>query len=296
MLALVTGRGGLPAAVVAALPKRPLICALEGQRPDELTPDIVFRIEHLGTLFAMLKSASVTDVCLCGAIDRPKLDLSAVDAVTTDLLPILAAAVSAGEGGALRYVIQLFEDAGFVVRAAHELAPNLLPTTGVLTATQMANSSAADVALALQVLQAQGEADLGQACVVQNGRVLAREGARGTDVMLDALIAGKNEDRNDDPDMFSGMMDMAGDMLGGAADWLSGDGAQRKGRAGFLFKAPRPGQDLRADLPTIGPITVQKVIAAGLEGIVIEAGGVLVLEQPRVIAELDAAGLFLWVR
>jgi len=85
---------------------------------------------------------------------------------------------------------------------------------------------------------------------------------------------------------------MAGDALGTAADWLSGDHP----RAGLLFKAPKPDQDLRIDLPTIGPTTVQGAIDAGLGGIVIAAGGVIVLDQSRVIDMMDDAGMFLWVR
>lgn len=296
MLALVSGRGGLPAAVVAALPQRPLICALDGQGPEGLTPDIVFRTEHLGTFLATLNAAGVTEVCFCGAIERPRLDLGAVDQATSALLPDIAAAVADGESGALAKVMSIFEKAGFLVRAAHALAPSLIPPTGVLTRNRTVDRAAADIALALEVLEAQGQTDQGQACVIRKGVVVAREGARGTDAMLDDLIARQSLRSGDEPDMFWGMMDMAGDVLGGAAEWLSGEGGAQTGRAGFLFKAPRPGQDLRIDLPTIGPVTAQKAIASGLEGIVIAAAGVIVLEQPRVIAELDAAGLFLWVR
>jgi len=67
-------------------------------------------------------------------------------------------------------------------------------------------------------------------------------------------------------------------------------------RGGILFKAPKPGQDRRADLPVIGPDTARNVVAAKLSGIVIEDGGVMVLDLPQVRRILDAAGAFLWVR
>lgn len=294
MLALIAGRGGLPAAVADATSTRLLVCALEGQPPERLTPDITFRIEHLGTLLSTLKASAVTEVCFCGSIDRPMLDLSKVDTATAPLLPVLAGAVAAGEDKALRAVIGLFEDAGFVVRAAHDLAPHLIPPSGVLTKTRVPEYAHTDIALAEQVLEASGAADLGQSCVIENGIVRAREDARGTDTMLDGL---KSEPASAEPSgPLTGLMDMTGDLLDGAVDWLSGDGSPRRGRAGMLYKAPKPGQDLRVDLPTIGPVTAEKAIAAGLEGIVIACGGVIVLEQALVLEKLNAAGLYLWVR
>jgi UDP-2,3-diacylglucosamine hydrolase len=49
MLALICGTGHLPAAVAAAQPSPPLVCVLEGFAPADLTADITFRLEHLGT-------------------------------------------------------------------------------------------------------------------------------------------------------------------------------------------------------------------------------------------------------
>jgi DUF1009 family protein len=63
-----------------------------------------------------------------------------------------------------------------------------------------------------------------------------------------------------------------------------------------LFKGPKPGQDRRMDLPAIGPSTVVRASEAGLAGIVVEAGGVLMLERPATLAAADAAGLFIWGR
>jgi hypothetical protein len=301
MLALITGRGGLPGAVAQAQAVRPLVYALAGHLPDGLTPDRTFRIEHLGSMIAALKAAGVTDLCLCGAVDRPRIDPAQIDAATLPLVPVVAAAVASGEDSALRAIIGLFEQAGFTMRAAQDLAPHLIPPAGVLGLAPVPAGAEADVAVALRVLAAQGAADLGQACVIQNGTVRAREDARGTDAMLDGLGPNGLKPSNAPPlmgggDPFSDLMDVAGDMLGGAADWLSGDGNQTAGRRGLLFKGPKPGQDMRVDMPTIGPHTAQRAVAAGLQGIVIAQGGVIVLDLPRVLDILNPAGLFLWVR
>lgn len=266
MLALIAGRGALPAAVAAAQPQRPLVCALEGYVQEGLRADMEFRLETIGTLIARLRDRGVRDVCFCGAIDRPRIDPGRIDALTAPLVPIVTAAVAAGEDGALRAIMGLFEAEGMRAHAAHELAPHLVLGPGCPTRARAPASAAADVDVALDILAAQGAADMGQACVVRDGQVLAREDTRGTDFML-ASLSGR---------------------LGRLQD--------AQPRAGLLFKAPKPDQDVRVDLPTIGPTTAQGAVDAGLAGVVIAAGGVIVLDQPRVLGILDRAGMYLWAR
>lgn len=290
ILALIVGRGALPGAVAGAQVETPLVCALEGHDPDQLAVDIRFRIEHLGSVLDQLRARGVAEVCFCGAITRPEIDPTQIDAATAPMVPVLAAAVAGGEDSALRAVVGLFEKSGFAVRAAHDLAPDLLPSPGVHSVLQPGADVAESLPVAQAVSGAQGAADLGQACVVRGGRVIAREDARGTDAILSDLAG--TTDLGDDP--FGAMLDLAGEALDSAAEWLSGPNAPKR-EGGFLFKAPKPGQDLRVDLPTIGPDTVRHAARAGLDGIVIQAGGVMVLKPAEVRRTLDQAGMFLWV-
>ena len=292
MLALICGAGDLPAAAAAALPRPPLVCALRGFDPAGLEPDIRFRIETLGSLLDMLKARGVTQVCLCGHIRRPEVDLAALDDATLPLVPRLRDALTMGDDGALRVVLALFHEAGFDVLAAHEAAPDLLLSAGSPTVTQPGEAVARDVALGDQALAEMGAADQGQACVIRDGRVLAMEGPEGTDALLAGLSAPQSAPQQAS-DPFNWIVDSVDNALGQAADWLTNAPATKDG---FLFKAPKPGQDRRADLPVIGPQTVRSVAAAGLAGIVIEAGGVMVLHRAQTLAALDAAGLFLWSR
>lgn len=297
MLALFAGRGDLPATVVAALDQPALICALEGNAPTGLTPEITFRLETLGSFLLELGNRGVTEMCFCGGIDRPQLDPSKLDAETAPLVPLMMDALGKGDDGALRVVIDLFEQTGFTVRGAHELVPSLLMQAGVPTRKQPRRSHKDDARFAVTVLEDMGRADLGQACVVRKEMIVAREDDAGTDAMLTTLIP-SDQDRpggNLLDWLFSGGhgLEPAG------ADWLhktSADAFEASGAGGILFKAPKPGQDRRADLPTIGPQTALNVVEAGIDGIVIEAGGVIVLEPERVVQILDAADLFLWVR
>lgn len=258
MLALIAGQGGLPGAVVDAVAERPLIAALAGFEPESARADETFRIEHLGSFLSGLTARGVTDVCFAGAVRRPPIDQSQIDAETLPLVPRLAAAMGQGDDAVLRAVVSIFEDAGLRVRGVHEIAPTLLPKAGVLCGT-LPDTAVGDIARARDIHAALGALDVGQALVVHNGQALAMEGLFGTDWMLQSLAAR--------PD----------------------------GRGGVLYKAPKPGQDHRVDLPTIGPGTVSGAAAAGLDGIVIAAGGVLVLDLEDTLAAAKKSDLFLVV-
>jgi DUF1009 family protein len=260
MLAVIAGRGGLPARVAGSMPARPLICVLEGFAPDGLKADIVFRLEKLGSLLDTLAARGVTEVCFCGGIDRPVLDPKAIDAATAPLVPIIAAAIQAGDDGALRAIMGIFEARGMRVRAAHDLAPDILAPAGVLSATAPDDKVRLDVERGLAVLQALAPLDVGQACVVGQGQVWAIETVSGTDHMLASL-----------PDEV------------------------RAARAS-LIKGPKPGQDLRADLPTVGPATIDALHAAGLAALVVDAGKVILLEPEETLRRADAAGIVVWSR
>lgn len=299
MLALITGDGALPSVVAAQQTSDPLVCALEGHQPDGLEVEIWFRLETIGTLLHTLVARGVTEVCFCGAIQRPGFNPMRLDTRTMPLVPTLAKAVKDGEDAALRAILDLFEKRGMTARGAHTLAPDLLPEPGVLTSTEVPAGLEAQMLAAEAVSVEQGRADQGQSCVIRDGQVIAREDARGTDAMLRGLLERPTRPMpptDDDP--FGAAMDFVGDMLDDAADWLSGPVAEARAKpaGGVFFKAPKPGQDRRIDLPTIGPATARAVIDARLDGMVIAADGVMVLDRAGVVRLLDEAGLFLWVR
>ena len=260
MLALIAGTGALPGEVVGNLATKPLICSMAGNDPTSVDVDLNFRLEHLGSFLIKLTDRGITEICMAGAVGRPKIDPSAIDAATFPLVPVLQAALGAGDDGALRAVIQIFETSGFTVRAAQDVAPGLLMQAGVPTQVQPGELDKADALRGAEVVIAMSNADVGQSCAIRTRQAIAVENSFGTDWMLKAL-----QNRPD-------------------------------GQGGLLFKAPKPAQDRRVDLPTIGPATVEMAADAGLSGIVLEAGGVIVLAQEEVIATADRLGLFLWLR
>jgi len=187
VLAIFAGTGVLPRLVHAARPDA-VVCELAGQ-PSALTgPGVqTWRVETLGTFLADLHARGVTEVCLAGGIRRPGLDPAAVDAATRPILVRLMGALVSGDDAALRAVMGVLEEAGFIVRAAQDIRPDLLPSPGVPTRAQPGTGVAADVDRGLAVIAAMGTADIGQACVVRAGQVVAIEATPGTDWMLASL-------------------------------------------------------------------------------------------------------------
>lgn len=223
--------------------------------PVELATDIDARFEQLGTLFDTLRHEGVTEVCLAGAMSRPPLDPVAFDPFTASKMPLLLAAMGQGDDALLRAVIGVIEEAGFTVIAAHQVRPDLVVPAGVLAGEVMA---ATDTARARAVLDALGPLDVGQGVVVAKGQVIGVETLQGTDAML-AFV-----------------------------------GQTAPGSGGVLVKRPKPGQDLRVDMPAIGPDTIRAAASAGLTGIEIAADAVLLLDRDAILAACAETGLSLW--
>jgi UDP-2,3-diacylglucosamine hydrolase len=262
--AIIAGRGALPAALVAALQERPFVAALEGFNPAGLVPDLAFRVERLVPFLRRLEDEGVARVCFAGAVERPRLDPALFDPDTATMVPRLLQAMAQGDDATLREVLAIFEEAGFALAGVPEIAPDLVPGAGVL-AGQVTDRDQADAKRAAAIVAALGAVDVGQGAVVQQGLCLGVEALPGTDAMLAGVAA-------------------------------LPPALRPAGARGLFYKAPKPGQDRRIDLPALGPETVRRAAESGLGGIAFEAGGVICLNVSEMVAEATARGLFLWAR
>ncbi|WP_256371614.1 LpxI family protein [Tabrizicola sp. YIM 78059] len=263
--ALIAGRGRLPAALAQAMAEPPFVAAPEGFVPAGLAVDLTFRLERLVPFLRALADAGVSRVVLAGAVQRPRLDPALLDPATAELLPRLMQAMQAGDDATLRAVLEIFDEFGFAVAGVEEVAPTLLPGPGVLAGTVTPRDEA-DAARAAEIVAALGAVDVGQGAVVAQGLCLAVEALPGTDAML-AEVARIGALRPD----------------------------PARGR-GVFYKAAKPGQDRRIDLPTIGPDTLRAVAAAGLGGVAFQAGSVICLDHAEMRLLAGELGLFLWAR
>lgn len=260
--ALIAGEGSLAPTIAAAL-DRPLVYALDHLHPQvEAKP---FRLERLVPFLDELAEQGVTRAVFAGAIRRPRIEPDLFDPRTMAIVPRILMGMQSGDDAALRAVLDVFEEAGIAIASVDQILPGLVPGAGVL-AGEPTPRDQKDAARAAEIVQGLGALDIGQGAVVAQGLCLAVEALPGTQAMLDfvRLHAGLKPDP--------------------------------KGPRGVLYKAPKPGQDRRIDLPTIGPDTVRQAAEAGLGGIAWQAGSVILLDREDAIARAEQAGLFLWSR
>ncbi len=262
-LGIIAGGGALPGLVVEACRAagRPyVLLALAGQADPAAAgfePDARVRLGASEQLLDTLRREAVGTVVLAGHVRRPSLAELRPDARALRVLA-RAARLALGDDGLLRAIVHELEREGFRVVGADSLVDELRAPPGVWSAREPGEQDGIDIARGLEVVRALGGVDVGQAAVVQGGHVLAVEAAEGTSRMV--RRAGRH---------------------------------RRAGGGGVLVKAAKPGQERRVDRPTIGPDTVEAVAAAGLAGIAVEAGAVLVLRRRDAIRRADGHGLFL---
>ena len=263
-LGVIAGGGPLPGRVAAAARasgRRVFIIGLDGSADPSVIaayPHEFARIGAAGRILELLRSHRCAELVLIGPVRRPSLLDLRPDADGARILARLGRAAFGGDDGLLSALIRVLSEEGFRVSGAHEILSEALAPAGLLGRHAPDAAAMADLARGVSVVRAMGAVDVGQGCVVQQGIVLAVEAAEGTDAML-----------------------------GRCAELA------RNGPGGVLVKMVKPGQDRRADLPTIGVETVRAARSAGLRGIGFEAGGTLLADRAALIAEADATGLFL---
>ena len=268
-LALICGGGTLPLAVaelVKARGRQVVLFALRGAAEGtavERFPHHWIYIGQIGRFLRLARAAGCRDVIFIGTLVRPSIWQVHPDLKGLSTLPRVLKAFRGGDDHLLSNMGRLLEDEGLRLLGAHEVAPEILVPQGTLGRVQPNEHDRADIALGLDYLHATGTFDVGQAVVVAGKHVLAVEAAEGTDLML-ARVAE-----------------------------LRANGRVRAARGmGVLVKAPKPNQDRRFDLPSIGPKTIEGVARAGLAGIAVVAGETIVAEPAEMIAAADRGKAF----
>jgi DUF1009 family protein len=263
-LGILAGGGVLPARLIEhcrATGRPHYVVALEGHCDAATVRDAAhgwFRIGAAGAILSALHREGVGDLVMIGRIHRPRIRDLRLDAKGWLILGRIWRRFFAGDDGLLRAVAAVLEGEGFHVRGIHEVMDSVLAPTGVFGRVQPDDDAMRDIAEGIRTARDLGRRDVGQAVVVQEGRLIAQESAKGTD-----------------------------ELLARSAGLLAGPG-------GVLVKMRKPQQDRRIDLPAIGPDTVRSAAAIGLSGIAIEAQHALVLDLPEVVRLADGAGLFLF--
>ncbi len=221
-------------------------------------PHEFVRVGAAGKILSLLRQHGCRDLVLVGPVRRPSMLDLRPDAEGLRIMSRIGRAAFSGDDGLLAAVVRVLADEGFRVLGAHDVIAEALGSEGQLGAVAPDDTALADIARGRAVVRALGSVDVGQACIVQQGIVLAVEAIEGTDAMLARAAA-----------------------------------LARPGPGGVLVKLVKPGQERRADLPTIGPRTVENAADAGLRGIAYEAGGTMLTDSAACIAAADRRGVFL---
>ncbi len=265
VLGLIAGSGPLPFEVARAAAEHGLgvaIAAIERSADSGLEalargPFDWFAPGELGRIINFFKAAGCDQVILAGAVSRRELmkDPAALKP-DTRALALLSRLVDKGDDALLRAVAGEIESAGLAVVDSTLYLGERLTAPGLIAGGPLEARVEADLALGLRVARGVGAYDVGQCVVVKDGAVLAVEALEGTDAALER----------------------------GAA--LSEPGA-------VLVKVAKPGQDLRFDVPAIGPETAARAVECGLAAIGLEAGRTLVLEREATVRALERGGVAL---
>ncbi|WP_421592459.1 LpxI family protein [Shinella sp. M27] len=268
-LAIIAGGGLLPRYVADAARARgenPYILALSNESAENWSDfdHEAISIGNYAGIGAAFRAKGIGRAVLSGFVRRrPEWrDIHAPWKALLAIPSVVRTLMNGGDDTVLKMVIRLIESEGVRVVGAHEIVPDLLGTEGPLGTLTPDAAAEGDIAAASAAALALGRLDVGQGAVAVGGRVVALEGAEGTDGMLERVAQ------------------------------LRAEGRISQRRKGVLVKLCKPGQDLRADLPSIGLETLRRARAAGLAGIAVEAGRSLVLERAAMVAEADAQGLF----
>ncbi|OEJ68005.1 LpxI family protein [Magnetovibrio blakemorei] len=262
-LGILAGGGDLPRLLIQACQKNGrevFVIAFKDQCDAQTVAGVDHawvRLGAAGKSIQALKDAQVIDLVMAGRIHRPSMTALMPDARAVRILA--GGVMNKGDDGVLRTIVSALErEEGFHMVGAHEVLPELLSPEGVMGQVSPSENDQVDIDVAVHAALALGGADKGQAAVAKAGQVVALEDQDGTDAMLKRIAQANGFDQG-----------------------------------GVLAKMTKPGQERRADLPTIGLGTVEYASAAGLKGIVVEAGGSIIVGREAVIKAADDKGLFL---
>ena len=236
--------------------------AIEGQADPEVigdSPQTWLRLGAAQKALEVARKEKLDEIVMVGPVRRPSIVALRPDALAARVLAKAGASSVMGDDGLLKAIIRQIEDFGFKVIGPHELLQDGVNSEGTLGRCEPDDIALQDIRRGCSILTALGPTDVGQSIVIQDNIVIAIEAVEGTDAMIQR----------------SGPL-------------------HREGPGGVLVKLPKPGQEKRADLPTIGPQTVENADKAGIRGIAVHVSDTLFVDREQTIALADLLGLFIF--
>jgi len=247
---LIAGNGRFPlllAREARAHGVRVIAVAHRGETDDAIEREVDevtwVRVGQLGKTLRTLRRAGVRRAVMAGGIDKVR----SLTQIRPDLrgMLFLRRTLSSGDRGddrLLRALADEIEGDGIAVVSSTVFLQHLVAPAGGIAGPRPSAQALADVRTGCRVLAALGDVDVGQSVVVERGVVLAVEAVEGTDEAIRR--------------------------------------ACRLGRGGaVVVKVAKRSQDMRFDVPAVGPVTVATMVAAGAGVLAVEAGRTLLIDR-----------------
>ena len=244
-VAIIAGSGNLPGLVYEQL-SDPYVVGFEGMECSLSNHAVFHNFNQLGKFFDDLNNRGIRSVVMVGGMKRPLLDETKFDEYLKVRSHSFFSALQQGDDALLKYIISLFLENNITPIGANEVVRNLTLKPGFYVGAQD-NINLNDVKRADQILEKTSCLDIGQSVVVEAGQVLGIETVQGTKKMLEYV--------RDTSSLL------------------------RRVGGGVLVKREKINQDLRVDMPTIGPETIRQVHEAKLESVIISPNTVIVIKQ-----------------
>lgn len=264
ILGIISGSGNLPAQIIEACRnnnRQFFVLAFEKNCiPANIgdAPSVVVRIGAVGEALKYLRTAGVQEIIMAGGIRRPSLSSLYPDAAGAVLLKKLGKSFFGGDDAILKTIVSFFEEENFTVVGVDSILTNILADEGVLGKFSPDKQAWSDITIGMKAAKELGRLDIGQGVIVENGIILGKESAEGTD----AMIATCKKLR------------------------------KGKGISGVLVKAKKPQQEEKVDLPSIGVQTIENLHKVGFSGVAVEAYSSLLIDKIELIKKADEYGIF----
>ncbi len=246
-LGLIAGNGTFPLLFAREARRRGLeivAVAHRGETSEELEHEVAaltwVRVGQLGKMISVFRRAGIKRAVMAGGINKVR-SLSALRPDFRGML-FLRRVAGMGDDSVLKSLAAEFEGRGIDIVPSTLFLERILASPGLIAGPAPEASACDDIKLGMRVLAALGPLDVGQSVVLERGLVLAVEAIEGTDAAIRR----------------------AGELGRGGAT---------------VVKAAKPGQDMRFDVPAVGPGTIESMVAAGAKTLAVQAGATIVLDD-----------------
>jgi DUF1009 family protein len=258
-LGLIAGNGRFPFLVAGEARRagrRVVAVAIQEEASPELAAEVDeihwVSLGQLGKAIAALRGAGATEAVMAGQVKHRQIFSGVVPDLT--LMSVLARLAFKNTDSLIGGVADALKREGISLRSSTELLAAHMATEGPMTRRKPSRDEQKDIEYGRAVARHLAAMDLGQTVVVKDRAAVALEAMEGTDEVIRR------------------------------AGSLAGPGT-------VVVKVAKPKQDMRFDVPVVGPGTLLAMREAGAKALAVEAGRTLLLDRPALLAEADRDGL-----